>query len=98
MPSRPSFPVVVSVNVQFPIKKYRPIPGRTFPEAKTWELLHLISRNGRLKGFNTDIDGFLYLLQNPASFCQEKRFVYWEPEERPGQSLALAARRSPGHF
>lgn len=89
------------VNVTAPHKEnIVPYLDELSPEAKILGAVNtIISRNGRLKGFNTDIDGFLYLLQNilPLSVKGEKVCLLGAGGAARAVSLALA-KAQVGHL
>ncbi len=89
------------VNVTAPHKeKIVPYLDELSPEAKILGAVNtIIARDGRLKGFNTDIDGFLYLLQNilPLSVKGERVCLLGAGGAARAVSLSLA-RAQVGHL
>ncbi len=92
---------ITGINVTAPHKEeIVPFLDELSPEAELLGAVNtVIAKNDRLKGFNTDIDGFLYLLQNinPLSVQGERVCLLGAGGAARAVSLALA-RAKVGHL
>lgn len=89
----------LGLNVTIPYKQtVIPLLDELSPEAERIGAVNTILRlpNGRLRGYNTDYDGFVHLLRASGLDVRGKRSWSWAPAGPPARCAVPWKTRGPG--